>query len=95
LGQKPRMSLGNMKHDRTRFEKDWIACFMGENLAEWMKGTVGGRLHGSERNQTNRIRLAYFFKRPANRYVPRHSAAAIGRQFKRGKGRRYGKSHVY
>ena len=41
-----------------------------------------GLLHFTERNKTNIVRLAHFFKRPANAHVTRQSPAAIGRPFK-------------
>jgi hypothetical protein len=44
-------------------------------------------LHRSERNQTNLVGLAHFFKGPANAHVTRKSLAAIGRACKGGDGR--------
>jgi hypothetical protein len=46
-----------------------------------MKREMRGLLHRTERNQANVIRMAHFFKRPANAAVARQSFAAIGRPF--------------
>src|SRR3546814_11397300 len=43
-------------------------------------------LHRGERKKTNVVRLAHFFKRPANAHVTRQSLAAIGRPFEGGNG---------
>src|SRR3954447_3061991 len=51
-----------------------------------MKRTARGLLHLTERHKTHVVRLAHFFKRPANAHVTRQSPAAIGRPFKGGDG---------
>jgi hypothetical protein len=43
-----------------------------------------GFLHGVERNKANFVRLAHFFKRPANARITRQYLAAIRRPFKGG-----------
>ena len=80
------MALCDMEHDRPRLEQGKIAFFIGRNLPERMKRSMRGFLHRTERNKTNLVRLAHFFKRPANAHVTRQSLAAIGRPFKGGNG---------
>ena len=75
-----------MENDRPRLEEGEIAFFIGRNLPERMKPAVRGFLHLTERKKTNLVRLAYFFKRPANPHVTRLSSATIGRAFKGGNG---------
>src|SRR5882762_12042376 len=81
------MALRDMEHDRPRLEQGEIAFFIGWHLPERMERTMRGFLHLSERKKTNLVRLAHFFKRPANAHVTRQSLAAIGRPFKGGNGR--------
>src|SRR5918993_2420337 len=57
-----------------------------------MKRTMRGLLHLTERNKTNVVRLAHFFKRPANAHITRQSPAAIRRPFKGGDGGGHGKA---
>jgi hypothetical protein len=45
-----------------------------------------GFLHLTEREKSNVVRLAHFFKCPANAHGTRQSSAAIGRPFKSGDG---------
>src|ERR1700716_4581402 len=80
------MALRDMEHDCPRLEQGEIAFFIGRNLPERMKRTMRGFLHLAERNKTNVVRLAHFFKRPANAHVTRQSLAAVGRAFKSGDG---------
>src|SRR5258708_36801863 len=80
------MALRDMEHDRPRLEQGEIAFFIGWHLPERMERTMRGVLHLSERKKTNLVRLAHFFKRPANAHVTRQSPAAIGRPFKGGNG---------
>src|SRR6202011_5351185 len=80
------MALRDMEHDRPRLEQGKIAFFIGRNLPGRMKRSMRGFLHRTERNKTNLVRLAHFFKRPANAHVTRKSLAAIGRPFKGGNG---------
>src|SRR5258708_6031626 len=80
------MALRDMEHDCPRFEQCEIAFFIGWHLRERMERTMRGFLHLSERKKTNLVRLAYFFKRPANAHVTRQSLAPIGRPFKGGNG---------
>src|SRR5713101_6957060 len=80
------MALRDMEHDRPRLEQGEIAFFIGWHLPERMERTMRGFLHLSERKKTNLVRLAHFFKRPANAHVTRQSLAAIGRPFKGGNG---------
>src|SRR5216683_947175 len=80
------MALRDMEHDRPRLEQGEIAFFIGWHLPERMERTMRGFLHLSERQKTNLVRLAHFFKRPANAHVTRQSLAAIGRPFKGGDG---------
>ena len=80
------MALCDMEHDRPRLEQRKITLFIGRNLPERMKRSMRGFLHRPERNKTNLVRLAHFFKRPANAHVTRQSPAAIGRPFKGGNG---------
>src|SRR4029453_5963299 len=75
-----------MEYDRPRLEQREIAFFVGRNLTERMKLTMRGFLHLTEREKSNVVRLAHFFKRPANAHVTRQSSAAIGRPFKSGDG---------
>src|SRR5688572_5541109 len=88
------MALRDMEHDGARLEQGEIAFFIGRNLPERMKRTMRGFLHLTERNKTNVVRLAYFFKRPANAHVTRQSLAAIGRPFKGGDGGGHWKAPV-
>src|SRR6202034_4708360 len=78
------MALCDMEHDCPRLEQDKIAFFISRNLPERMKRSMRGFLHRTERYKTNLVRLAHFFKRPANAHVTRESPAAIGRPFKCG-----------
>src|SRR5207302_6417682 len=55
--------------------------------------SMRGFLHRTERNKTNLVRLAHFFKRPANAHVTRQSLAAIGRPFKGGNSWGHWKGH--
>src|SRR6202163_1437308 len=80
------MALRDMEHDRPRLEQGEIAFFIGWHLPERMERTMRRFLHLSERRKTNLVRLAHFFKRPANAHVTRQSLAAIGRPFKGGNG---------
>src|ERR1700754_93275 len=82
--QQPRMALRDMEYDRPRLEERQIAFLIGRNLPERMQLKMRGLLHRTERKKTNVVRLAHFFKRPANAHVPRQSPAAIGRTFKSG-----------
>src|SRR5258707_9520918 len=75
--QQARMALRDMEYDRPRLEEGKIAFFIGRNLPERMKPTIRGFLHLPERNKTNVVRLAHFFKRPADAHVTRQSPAAI------------------
>src|SRR6185312_4367235 len=80
------MALCDMEHDRPRLEQGKIALFIGRNLPERMQRSMRGFLHRTEGNKTNVVRLAHFFKRPANAHVTRESLAAIGRPLKGGNG---------
>ena len=80
------MMLGDMEHDRPRLEEAEAAFFVGRNLPEGMQRLMRGFLHLSERNKSNVVRLAYFFKRPANAHVSGQPPTLIGRPFKRGDG---------
>src|ERR1700692_1596568 len=82
-----------MEHDCPRLEQGKIAFFIGRNLPERMKRSMRGFLHRTERNKTNLVRLAHFFKRPANAHVTRKSLAAIGRPFKGGNSGGHWKGH--
>src|SRR4051812_27615077 len=86
------MGLRNMEHDRPRLEQGKITFFISRNLPERMKRSMRGFLHLTERNKTNVVRLAHFFKRPANAHVTRQSLAAIRRLFKGGNGGRHWKA---
>jgi hypothetical protein len=86
------MALCDMKYDRPRLEQGKIAFFIGRNLPERMKRSMRGFLHRTERNKANLVRLAHFFKRPANAHVTCQSPAAIGRPFKGGNGGGHWKS---
>jgi ribosomal protein S8E len=72
------MALCDVEHDRPRLEQRKTTLFIGRNLPERMKRPMRGFLHRPERNKTNLVRLAHFFKRPANAHVTRQSPAAIG-----------------
>src|ERR1700716_2950004 len=80
------MALRDMEHDCPRLEQGEIAFFISRNLPERMQPEMRGFLHLAERKKTNVVRLAHFFKRPANAHVTRQSLAAIGRRFKSGDG---------
>src|SRR5580704_17765520 len=80
------MALRDMEYDRARLEEPEIAFFVGRNLTERMKVTMRGFLHLTEREKSNVVRLAHFFKCPANAHVTSQSSAAIGRAFKGGDG---------
>src|ERR1700677_1227248 len=80
------MALRDMEHDRPRLEQGEIAFFIGRDLPERMKRPMRWFLHLSERNKTNVVWLAHFFKRPASAHVAREPPAAIGRPFKGGNG---------
>ena len=72
------MALGDVEYDRPCLEQGEVAFLIGRNLAERMKGLMRGFLHRTERNKANLVRLAHFFKRPANARIARQSPAAIG-----------------
>jgi hypothetical protein len=72
------MALGDMEHDRPCLEQSEIAFLIGRNLTERMQRPMRGFLHRLERNKTNLVGLADFFKRPANARITRQSLAAIG-----------------
>ena len=76
--QQPRMALRDMENDRPRLEEGEIAFFIGRNLPERMKHAMRGFFHLTERKKTNLVRLAHFFKRPANPCIPREPLATIG-----------------
>jgi hypothetical protein len=76
------MALRDMEYDRPRLEESEIAFFLGRNLPERMKRSMRGFLHLSERKETNVVKLAHLFERPANAHVTRQSLAAIGRPLK-------------
>ena len=76
--QQAGMALGDMKDDGARLEQREIAFLKGRNLPERMKRQMRGLLHRLERNETNLVRLAYFFQRPANARIARQSLAAVG-----------------
>src|SRR5437764_2899112 len=80
------MALRDMEHDRPRLEEGEIALLIGWHLPEWMERAMRWLLQLGERKKTNLVRLAHFFKRPANAHVTRQSLAAIGRPFKSGDG---------
>jgi hypothetical protein len=84
------MALCDKEHYRPRLEQGKIAFLIGRNVPERMKRSMRGFLHRTERNKTNLVRLAHFFKRPANAHVTRKSLAAIGRPFKGGNGGGHG-----
>ena len=67
-----------MEHDRPCLEQGEIAFLIGRNLAERMKRPMRRFLHRTERNKTNLVGLADFFKRPANAHIARQSPATIG-----------------
>src|SRR6478752_7417408 len=77
-GSRTRMALGDMEDDRPCLEQGEIAFLVGRNLAERMKRQMRGFLHRTKRNKANLVRLAHFFKRPANARITRQSLAAIG-----------------
>ncbi|MNT65578.1 hypothetical protein D3C72_2035710 [compost metagenome] len=79
------MAFRDMEDDSPRFEQGEIALFIGRDLPERMKRDMRGLLHRFERNKTNVVRLAYFFKCPSNAHVTRQPLATIGRPFKGGK----------
>src|SRR5262249_1961324 len=76
--QQARMAIGDMGHDRSCLEQREIAFLIGRNLAERMKRQMRGLLHRTERNKANLVRLAHFFKRPANARITRQPLASIG-----------------
>ena len=93
IGDDTCMALCDMEHDRPRLEQRKITLFVGRNLPERMERSMRGFLHRPKRNKTNLVRLAHFFKRPANAHVTRQSPAAIGRPFKGGNGRGHRKGN--
>ena len=76
--QQASMALRDMEHDRPCLEEDEITFLVGWNLPERMKRQMCGFLHRPERNKTNLVRLAHFFKRPAHARITRQPLAAIG-----------------
>ena len=76
--QQAGVALRDMEDDRSRLEQRKLAFLIGRNLAERMQRQMRGFLHSAKRNKTNLVRLAHFFKRPANARVTRQSLAAIG-----------------
>ena len=76
--QQDRMALGDVEDDRPCLEQGEIAFLVGRNLAERMKRQMRGFLHRTKRNKPNLVRLAHFFKRPANARITRQPLAAIG-----------------
>src|ERR1043166_5869848 len=78
------MALGDMEDDRPCLEQGEIAFLIGRNLAERMKRQMRGFFHRLKRKKTNVVRLAYFFKRPADARITRQSFAAVGLPFKGG-----------
>ena len=72
------MVLGDMENNSACLEQGEIAFLIGRNLAERMQRQMRGFLHRLERNKTNVVGLAHFFKRPANARITRQSFAAIG-----------------
>src|SRR5437016_10122599 len=87
------MALRDMEHDRPRLEEGEIAFFIGWHLPERMERAMRGFFQLGEREKTNLVRLAHFFKRPANAHVTRQSLAAIGRPFKGGNSGDHWKGH--
>src|SRR6202030_1917233 len=92
--QQAGVPLCDMENDRTRLEQGEFTFLIGRNLSERMKRSMRGFLHLTERNQTNIVGLAHFFKRPTNAHVARKSPAAIERLFKgcNGGGHLHGRS---
>lgn len=64
--QQAGMALRDMEYDRPRLEQGKTVFFVGRNLPERMKRSMGRLLHRSERDETNLVRLARLFERPAN-----------------------------
>ena len=81
------MTLCDMEDDRARLEQGKIAFLVGRTLPERMQRPMRGFLHSTERDETNLVRLAHFFKRPANAHVARQAPAAIRRPLEDGNGR--------
>ena len=72
------MALRDIEDDRPCLEQGEIAFLIGWNLAERMKRQMRGFLHRTEQNKANLVRLAHFFKRPANARITRQPLASIG-----------------
>jgi hypothetical protein len=72
------MALGDMEHDRSCLEQGEIALLISRDLAERMKRQMRGLLHRPKRHEPDLVRLAHFFKRPADARITRQSPAAIG-----------------
>src|SRR5690606_17418750 len=64
VGEKARMALRDMEHDRPRLEQGEIAFLIGRNLSERMKRAMRGFLHRTEREKANLVGLAHFLERP-------------------------------
>src|SRR5262249_27996902 len=75
-------------------EEHEIAFLVGWNLTERMKLSMRGFLHLTERQESNVIRLAHFFERPADAHIARESPTTVGRPFKSGEGRGRWLSHL-
>src|SRR3569833_1209740 len=88
------MALRDVEYDRPRLEEGEIAFFIGGDLTERMKPTMGRFPHLIERDQSNLVRLAHFLKCPANGHIARQSLAAIGGALKSGDGGGRGLRHV-
>jgi hypothetical protein len=78
LWQQAGMARGDVEDDRSCLEQGEITFLIGRNLTERMKRQMRGFLPRAKRNEANRVRLAHFFKRPANARIACQPSAAIG-----------------
>jgi hypothetical protein len=72
------MAIGDVEYDCPCLEQGEVVFLIGRNLAERMKRRMRGFLHRTERNKANLVRLAHFFKRPANTRITRQALATVG-----------------
>src|SRR5215472_17623657 len=86
------MPVRDVENDAARLEQGEIAFFVSRDLSERMNRQMCGFLQFAERNETNVVRLADFFQRPANLHIARQAPAAIGRVPECGNGRAHRKA---
>ena len=82
--------IGDVEDDRSGFEQDEIALFIGRDLAERMAGEVRWLLHCGKGQQADLVGLPHLLERPAYPRVAGKALSPIGRAFEGGDGDRHG-----